>query len=229
MYSGASNAAFGGAVNAYSSECQQTLTLDDVVFTNTGFAGTEFTASLNLSIDFAQTLDISSNGTNTVSLVVSAGLNGGIDDVEFAGDHSGTVQLDVTLGTLQFDTPYTLLIDVQSAISSEDDGSANPPVLASQVDYAVEFASGAVFGLPPGVTADSAQGAIVDNAWSPPPACAGDLDGDGATTVLDFGVFSGNFGRTDLPPGTGGDMDGDGDCDVLDFGLWTGDFGCGTG
>lgn len=59
----------------------------------------------------------------------------------------------------------------------------------------------------------------------PPPACVGDLNGDGLTNVLDFGVFASNFGQS-VPPGTGGDMDDDGDVDVLDFGAFAADFGC---
>ena len=63
---------------------------------------------------------------------------------------------------------------------------------------------------------------------TPPPACAGDFDGDLDTDVFDFGIFAANFGATGLTPFTNGDMDGDGDVDVFDFGLFGPDFGCGT-
>ena len=64
---------------------------------------------------------------------------------------------------------------------------------------------------------------------APPSPCPGDLDGDGDTDVLDFAIFSTNFGATGLPPFTGGDSDGDGDVDVLDFANFATNFGCGTG
>lgn len=60
---------------------------------------------------------------------------------------------------------------------------------------------------------------------APPVVCAGDLDNDGDTDVLDFGIFSSNFGMT-VPIGTGGDLDNDTDVDVFDFGLFVLDFGC---
>ena len=60
----------------------------------------------------------------------------------------------------------------------------------------------------------------------PLPDCKGDLDGDGSTGVLDFGLFAPNFGGGAVTPYTGGDLDGDGDVDVFDFGLLAADFGC---
>ena len=68
---------------------------------------------------------------------------------------------------------------------------------------------------------------FVDNiAIVPPPSgCIGDLDNDGDTDVLDFGVFAANFGSA-VPPGTLGDFDNDGFVTVLDFGAFTADFGC---
>jgi len=90
---------------------------------------------------------------------------------------------------------------------------------------------GPVFTFPdcPTCTANAPSIGLVNNYIFPPPGtCVGDLDGDGATTVLDFGDLTANFGQTGLVPGTNGDLDYDGDCDVLDFGMWAGDFGCGT-
>ncbi len=56
--------------------------------------------------------------------------------------------------------------------------------------------------------------------------CAGDLDGNGRTDVLDFARLANAFGATGLPPFTGGDLDGDGDVDALDFAALAEDFGC---
>ena len=59
----------------------------------------------------------------------------------------------------------------------------------------------------------------------PPPLCAGDLDGDDDTDVLDFGLFTASFGQA-VPPFTAGDLDGSGFVDVLDFSIFATDFGC---
>jgi hypothetical protein len=58
--------------------------------------------------------------------------------------------------------------------------------------------------------------------------CAGDIDGDADTDVLDFAVLLSHYGASGLPPFTMGDRDGDGDVDVFDFAAFVGDFGCGT-
>lgn len=58
-----------------------------------------------------------------------------------------------------------------------------------------------------------------------PPTCTADLNGDGATNVLDFSVFASHFG-TSVPPGTNGDFNGSGFVDVLDFSVFLVDFGC---
>ena len=55
--------------------------------------------------------------------------------------------------------------------------------------------------------------------------CAGDIDGDGATLLSDFGILSGNFGQG-VPPNTGGDFNGDGQVLLDDFGVFASDFGC---
>lgn len=60
-----------------------------------------------------------------------------------------------------------------------------------------------------------------------PPACVGDLDGDGKTNVFDFGIFGSHFGQS-VTPGTNGDFDSNGVVNVFDFGVFAGDFGCGV-
>jgi hypothetical protein len=61
--------------------------------------------------------------------------------------------------------------------------------------------------------------------YPPPPViCHADFDGDGATTVFDFGIFAVNFGMPGTP--STGDLDGDGDVDVFDFAIFAADFGC---
>lgn len=65
----------------------------------------------------------------------------------------------------------------------------------------------------------------IESVSSPPPTCVADLNGDGATNVLDFGIFADQFG-TPVPPGTGADFDADGFVTVLDFGTFVADFGC---
>ena len=61
----------------------------------------------------------------------------------------------------------------------------------------------------------------------PPLPCAADLDGDGDTDVLDFGIFTSQFG-TPVPVGTGADFNSDAVVDVLDFSLFVADCGCGA-
>lgn len=59
-----------------------------------------------------------------------------------------------------------------------------------------------------------------------PPPCAGDLDADYDTDVLDFATFLTSFGTT-VTPGEGADFDASGEVDVLDFAIFVTDFGCG--
>ena len=65
----------------------------------------------------------------------------------------------------------------------------------------------------------------VSFAITPPPACSGDIDGDGSTGVFDFAILAANFGTT-VPVGTQGDLDDDGDVDIFDFAVFAADFGC---
>ncbi len=59
----------------------------------------------------------------------------------------------------------------------------------------------------------------------PPPACTGDINGDGSTNSSDFNILAGNFG-TAVTPGTNGDLTGDGVVNSTDFNVLAGDFGC---
>jgi hypothetical protein len=61
-----------------------------------------------------------------------------------------------------------------------------------------------------------------------PPACVADLNGDGATNVLDFSAFVSAFGTNLGDPGylPAADFDQSGTIDVLDFAVFLGDFGC---
>lgn len=61
---------------------------------------------------------------------------------------------------------------------------------------------------------------------APPPPCVGDVNGDGATDVYDFGILARNFGTFGHAPYQDGDLDGDGDVDVHDFGIFAPAFGC---
>lgn len=63
-----------------------------------------------------------------------------------------------------------------------------------------------------------------------PPACVGDIDGDGTTNVFDFALFAGAFGTGVGDAGylPSADLDGSGSINVLDFGIFASDFGCGT-
>ena len=59
------------------------------------------------------------------------------------------------------------------------------------------------------------------------PACAADINGDGATNAADFTILAGNFGNA-VPPGTTGDLNNDGLVNAADFVVLAGDFGCGS-
>ena len=62
---------------------------------------------------------------------------------------------------------------------------------------------------------------------APPPACAGDINGDGFTNAADFTILAGNFGSA-VTPNTDGDLNGDGVVNAADFVILAGDFGCGS-
>ncbi len=59
----------------------------------------------------------------------------------------------------------------------------------------------------------------------PPPACAGDTNGDGATDGADLSVLLGQFGQS-VTPGTGGDLNDDGLVNAADLSVLLADFGC---
>lgn len=67
--------------------------------------------------------------------------------------------------------------------------------------------------------------AYMEDLLTPPPACAGDVTGDGTTNIADFNTLAGNFGSS-VAPGTGGDLTGDGVVNIADFNILAGDFGC---
>jgi hypothetical protein len=66
-------------------------------------------------------------------------------------------------------------------------------------------------------------------ASAPTPACAGDVNGDGATDVFDFSDLAAAFGSTpaDANWDPDADLNGDGEVDVFDFSELAADFGCG--
>ena len=59
-----------------------------------------------------------------------------------------------------------------------------------------------------------------------PPACSGDINGDGFTNAADFTVLAGNFGTPSGATRSQGDLNGDGAVDAADFVILAGDFGC---
>ncbi len=71
--------------------------------------------------------------------------------------------------------------------------------------------------------------ALIDDvsySIAPAPACPGDINGDGATDVFDFGDLASNFGAGPGATREQGDLTGDGFVDVFDFGELAADFGC---
>lgn len=68
---------------------------------------------------------------------------------------------------------------------------------------------------------------IIDlSDFLPPPACPGDINGDGATNLDDFIILAGNFGTTSGATLQQGDLNGDGAVNLDDFIILAGDFGC---
>jgi len=65
----------------------------------------------------------------------------------------------------------------------------------------------------------------LESLIAPPPACTGDVNGDGRTNVADFNILASHF-ATPVPPHTNGDLTGDGFVNVADFNLLATDFGC---
>jgi hypothetical protein len=75
---------------------------------------------------------------------------------------------------------------------------------------------------------ESTGAALFDDvtiAFTPAPACVGDINGDGFTNAGDFVILAGNFGSS-VPPNTAGDLNGDGVVNASDFVILAGDFGC---
>jgi hypothetical protein len=61
---------------------------------------------------------------------------------------------------------------------------------------------------------------------TPAETCEADIDGSGATDVLDLNILLGSFNQP-VPVGESGDLTGDGFVDVTDLNALLGDFGCG--
>lgn len=61
---------------------------------------------------------------------------------------------------------------------------------------------------------------------SPPPACPGDVNADGATDIFDFGQLATYFGTPSGATREQGDLNADGAVNVFDFSIFAADFGC---
>ena len=59
--------------------------------------------------------------------------------------------------------------------------------------------------------------------------CAGDVDEDGATDIIDFTILVNGFGMDSGATRSEGDLNGDGAVDPLDFAILAADFGCRAG
>lgn len=63
---------------------------------------------------------------------------------------------------------------------------------------------------------------------APPPACVGDINGDGKTAAGDFTILAGFFGSGPGATHAIGDLTGDGWVNAADFTVFAADFGCST-
>jgi hypothetical protein len=90
-----------------------------------------------------------------------------------------------------------------------------------------DFAKGSLFigGQFDSVNGLKSSATAVLRACEPAP-CAGDIDGDGATTALDFMVLANAWGTSAGAPRSSGDLNSDGAVNVADFVILAGDFGC---
>jgi len=113
------------------------------------------------------------------------------------------------------DPPLTAGIYLLTVQLRTNSGSiANPPPIFIVFDN----------NNPGGESAHEAAVAYVESTLAPP-ACPGDITGDGRTNVADFNILASNF-ASPVPPHTNGDLTGDGFVNVADFNLLAGDFGC---
>ncbi|TVQ80222.1 MAG: hypothetical protein EA380_03465 [Phycisphaeraceae bacterium] len=68
--------------------------------------------------------------------------------------------------------------------------------------------------------------AWLNDLITPPPACPGDINADGATNLDDFIILAANFGVTSGASRAQGDLNGDGAVNLDDFIILASDFGC---
>jgi len=78
----------------------------------------------------------------------------------------------------------------------------------------------------PGATAQAPLTITVLATIAAPPACSGDVNGDGFTNVADFNILASNYGDGPGLARIDGDLTGDGFVNVADFNVLASDFGC---
>ena len=105
-----------------------------------------------------------------------------------------------------------------SVVAAQTVGVSPPGTAAARVAFVLSQDNDEDFT----VLIDDLAVAIADA----PPACPGDVNGDGQTDVSDFFALGGNFGTASGATRADGDLNGDGAVDVSDFFILGGDFGC---
>ncbi len=153
------------------------------------------------------TIDVQSAGDYQIDARVASNSTGGIFRLEFSGDSvttsTPTFIVPVTGGWQAWTTStVTATLEAgEQVMRFVNDGSAASEYNVSRFDFTL---------------------------LTPPPGCAGDLDGDGDTDVFDFGRFGPAFGAAVGDPEyiPEADLDGSGTIDVFDFSLFGPNFGC---
>ncbi len=166
-------------------------------------------------------------------------------------------QMTVDTGGSTFNPTVGVFSDDGYLIASNADGGTGVPstaleamTLRSGTYYVCACGEGSIFGpedldvsVPPDAPGGDLGGGINGIPWPnpavatgepqwfsftvAPPACIGDITGDGITNSADFNVMASNFGLT-VFPFTGGDLTGDGLVNSADFNVLATDFGCGS-
>jgi hypothetical protein len=124
--------------------------------------------------------------------------------MEATGHHQGAFGGPVTLGV-----PTSIIVNARTVMHNGDYCCGNgwqSPV----ADMSIEFGSAPVFVLPPGYTANSTDGRIVNNRWVNPSSCPGDWNGDGVIDFNDLLAFLNDYNAQNPRA----DVNGDG---VIDF------------